>query len=106
MLRDAHNTTVRLMAGLLMRTLRIWPSSISGKTGATGRIVAPMPAMMADFRMAIELISMTLPITSPAARAMASMRGRTPCCKPGKMSVVFRACCSVTVSLSVNHTAS
>ena len=106
MLREAHSTTVRLMAGLLMRTLRIWPCSISANTGATGKIVAPMPAMIADFRIAIELISMTLPITSPAARAMASMRGRTPCCRPGRISVVFSACCSATVSLSVNQTAS
>ena len=35
----------------------------------------------------MELISITFSMLSPAWRVTASMRGRTPCCRPGRIRV-------------------
>jgi hypothetical protein len=61
MLREPHSTTVREIDGLWMRWARRAPRCNSSRTGADGRMVAPMSASRADLRMAMELISITLP---------------------------------------------
>ena len=62
---DEHKTTVRDNVTSLIGLARISPRSISASIGDIGNIVAPISASSADFKIAIDVMSITCAVLNP-----------------------------------------